>query len=167
MWRSSRELPLLKCNKLPGWISSTPWSAFARLQSHDEKWCRKEEYYIMWLISTVFCRWACETEATGVVQHRRDFRPGRLFLLTLPTALKPPLSLLIKTLGNQHPSQSICPFWTRGLDVRIYHSYMLNDLGLPTYIQSYLMHAPRDILERENKLQINSEFRHKVSWSPL
>lgn len=135
---------------------------------------RKKSTYIMWIISTVFCRWACshcltqtETEAGEFVQQRHGFRLGRCFLLMLPAALKPPLSLLIKTLGNQHPSQSICPFWMQGLNVRIYHSYMLNDLGLPTYVQLYLMHDLRGILERENKLQINSEICHKVSWSPL
>lgn len=135
---------------------------------------RTKSTYIIWIISTVFYRWACshcltqtKTEAGEFVQQRRGFGLGRRFLLMLPAALKPPLSLLIKTLGNQHPSQSICPFWTRGLNVRIYHSYMLNDLGLPTYVQLYLMHDLRGILERENKLQINSEFRHKDSWSPL
>lgn len=135
---------------------------------------RRKSTYIMWIISTVFCRWACsccltqtETEAAEFVQHRCGFRPRRCFLLVLPAALKAPLSLLIKTLGNQHPSQSICPFWTQGPNVRIYHSYMVNDLELPTYVQPYLMHILQGILERENKLQINSEFRHKVSWSPL
>ncbi len=147
---------------------------FTSLQSHVEKWCQKQELLynannlrpsVGECVPVSWCK--RRQQQQGSCNIDAAHAPGKRFLLALPTALKPPLSLLIKTLGNQHPSRSICPFWTREPDVRIYHSYMLNDLGLPTYIQPYLMHTLRGILKRENKLQINSEFRHKVSWWPL
>lgn len=50
-----------------------------------------------------------------------------------------PMGYQSRHLATYFPKQSICPFWGNGANVRLYHSYVQNDLGISIYSNNWCL----------------------------